>query len=113
MSPLTLQGAPNLTVLMLDTNNKVLQTLSVDFAGVVIPAPVPAKEYTLNGSSNPVAPSYYMTLENRVLATGANRPFLIQPGDTSRSMEAATDLRVIAGLSSVPASFFQAHALYS
>jgi uncharacterized protein (TIGR02600 family) len=54
-----------------------------------------------------------MTLKNRVLATQASRPFLIQPGDTSRSMEAATDLRVIAGLVSVPPTMFKTHPLYS
>jgi len=48
-----------------------------------------------------------------VLATQASRPFLIQPGDTSRSMEAATDLRVIAGLASVPSTLFKPHPLYS
>jgi uncharacterized protein (TIGR02600 family) len=113
MPALVLRGAPNLTVLIVDGNNNTLQTLNVDFpANIGIPAPTPTGEYTLDGSSNTVAPSYYMTLKNRILATGANRPFLIQPGDTSRSMEAATDLRVIAGLSNVPASFFQPHPLY-
>ncbi len=55
---------------------------------------------------NEVYPSYYMTLKNRVLLTQTNRAFLIQPGDTSRTIQAATDLRVIASLTNVPSTMF-------
>ncbi len=65
-----------------------------------------------DASATTLAPSYYMNLENRLLATQRSRPFMIQPGDASRSMEAATDLRVIASLPNVPATFFQPHPNY-
>jgi uncharacterized protein (TIGR02600 family) len=48
-----------------------------------------------------------MCLQNRLEATQGNRPLMIQPGDVTRTVEAATDLRVIAALPNVPASFFQ------
>ena len=114
LSTLVFHGVPGLTVTMLDANGNTLQTLNVNLpANVGVPAPVPIAEYSLNDAGSAVMPSYYMTLKNRVLATQATRPFLIQPGDTSRSVEAGTDLRVIAGLNSVPASMFQAHPLYT
>jgi hypothetical protein len=54
-----------------------------------------------------VVPSFYMNLQNRLRATQGNRPLMIQPGDVVRGLQAASDLRVIAGLVSVPAPFFQ------
>jgi uncharacterized protein (TIGR02600 family) len=109
---LVFKAATPLTVTIRDHNGTVLQTLNITLpTGVGVPAPSPASEYSeQDGSPTPVAPSYYMTLKNRALAS---RPFLIQPNDTSRSMEAATDLRVIASLTNVPASMFKAHPLYS
>jgi len=116
---LTIQGTPTVTVLIKDGKGNTLQTLKVAFpatagySNFVVPAPTLVNEYTLDGSGNAVPPCYYMTLRNRVLATLANRPFLIQPGDSSRSIEAATDLRVVAALPSVPASMFAPHPAYS
>ncbi len=103
-----------LTVTILDTGGNTLQTLAVNLpANVGVPAPVPTAEYALNDAGSAVQPSYFMTLRNRALATQSTREFLIQPGDTSRSVEAATDLRVIASLPNVPASMFQPHPAYS
>jgi uncharacterized protein (TIGR02600 family) len=53
-----------------------------------------------------VSPSYYMSLKNRLLATQRSRSLMIQAGDMSLSVEAQTDLRVIAALANVPSSFF-------
>ncbi len=109
------QGKPSLTVLIRDTNGKTVQTLHIDLpSGVQIPAPTIDGEYSQrDGSTAPVVPSYYMNLRNRLLATKESRPFLIQPGDTSRSIEAATDLRIIAALAEVPSTFFKLHPWYS
>jgi uncharacterized protein (TIGR02600 family) len=111
MPTLIIQEAPNLTVLIQDGNGNTLQTLTVTLPkNTAIPAPTLIGEYSQHdGSAISVTPSYYMTLKNRVLATQASRPFLIQPGDTSRSIEAATDLRVIAGLANVPSTMFKMH----
>ncbi len=105
--------AASLTVVISDGQGNALQTLSVSLPSSSMPAPMPMAEFSQDGSGNPVAPSYYMTLKNRVLLTQANREFLIQPNDISRSVEAATDMRVIAGLSSVPSIFFKGHPLYT
>jgi uncharacterized protein (TIGR02600 family) len=119
MPKLTIQGTPSLTVLIRDGNHNTLQTFNVTLptttgsSNITVPAPTLVNEYSLDGSGNTVPPCYYMTLKNRVLATLANRPFLIQPGDTSRSVEAATDLRVIASLANVPAKMFKGHPSYS
>jgi len=110
---LVFRGVPGLTVAITDAKGNTLQTLSVNLpANAGVPAPNPSGEYSLNDSGSAVQPSYYMTLKNRVLATQSTRPFLIQPGDTSRSMEAAADLRVIAGLANVPSTFFTNHPAY-
>lgn len=111
MPTLIIHGAPSLTVLIQDGPGNPLQTLTVTLPkNTAIPTPTLIGEYSQqDGSATPVMPSYYMTLKNRVLATQASRPFLIQPGDTSRSMEAATDLRVIAGLAGVPSTLFKMH----
>ncbi len=115
MPTLVFKAATPLVVTIRDHNGNTLQTLNVTLpTGIGVPAPNPVSEYSKqDGASTLVAPSYYMTLKNRALATQASRPFLIQPNDTSRSMEAATDLRVIASLTNVPASMFKAHPLYS
>jgi uncharacterized protein (TIGR02600 family) len=54
-----------------------------------------------------------MTLAHRVLTSPAKRAVMIQAGDISRTVEAATDLRVIASLSTVPASMFHAIPNYT
>jgi uncharacterized protein (TIGR02600 family) len=111
---LLLSGTVNLTVLIQDAQGHTLQTLLVNFPGNYgFPAPTPVAEYPQDGSGNIVYPSYYMTLRNRVLLTQLNREFLIQPGDVSRSIQAATDLRVIQGLANVPSSMFAGHPLYT
>jgi uncharacterized protein (TIGR02600 family) len=109
---LVIQGTPSMTVLIEDGNGNSLQTCTVTLPkNTAFTAPTLINEYSLqDGSTSPVMPSYYMTLKNRVLATQASRPFLIQPGDTSRSMEAAIDMRDIAGLVNVPSTMFQMHS---
>ena len=127
MPMMTFNGVTGLTVNIRGRNGDVLQMLKLDLPAFIIPVP------TINGecnhmdgstpessmadwSTNPatqVKPSYYMCLRNRLLATQQSRPFLIQAGDVSRSVEAATDLRVIAALSTVPSTFFQPHFKYS
>jgi len=113
LSSLVFHGVPGLTVTICDNSGNTLQTLAVNLpVNVGVPAPTPVAEYSQNDSGAAVMPSYYMTLKNRVLATQGARPFLIQPGDTSRSMEAATDMRIIAGLTNVTATFFTNHPSY-
>ena len=124
---LTFNSLSGLTVSIRDSNGVTLQTLTINLPGFSIHAP------TINGecdhadgstpsTANPnwatnaasqVAPSYYMTLRNRVLATQNSRAAFIQAGDISRSVQANTDLRVIAGLSNVPSSFFSPLPTYS
>ena len=113
---LAIQKALNVTVLMRGSDGRTLQTLSLPFTNLSggLPAPLPIAEFLQDGSGHAVAPSYYMTLRHRVGLTGTNREFLIQPNDTSRSVEAATDLRIIAALTNIPATtnFFKLHPLY-
>jgi uncharacterized protein (TIGR02600 family) len=118
--PLTFTGMNGITVKILDRNDVTLQTLSVNFPAFTPKSPYAASAPTINGeysfqdgSTNTVAPSYYMNLKNRALATQASRLFLLQPGDLGRSVEAATDPRVVAGLASVPAALFGPHPSYS
>jgi uncharacterized protein (TIGR02600 family) len=111
---LLLGATVSLTVLIQDAQGNTLQTLLVNFPnGYGFPVPTPVAEYSQDGSGNVVYPSYYMTLRNRVLLTQTNREFLIQPGDMTRSVEAATDLRVIQGLANVPSTMFAVHPLYT
>jgi uncharacterized protein (TIGR02600 family) len=124
---LTFNGVTGLTVNIRDRNGNTLQTLSVDLPGFSIHAPTINGEFdhadgTTPSTSNPawtttascqVAPSYYMNLRNRLLATQLSRACMIQAGDITRSVEATTDLRVIAGLNSVPSSLFHTHPSYS
>jgi len=124
--PFEFAGMTGLIVRIRDRSGNVFQTLTVDLPKFSLLAP------TINGecdhadgltpatsssswATNPtfkVVPSYYMNLRNRLLSTQLNRAELIQAGDVSRSVEAGTDLRVIAGLSSVPAALFQPHPSY-
>jgi uncharacterized protein (TIGR02600 family) len=113
MPPITVSGATGLTVRICDSRGVVLQTLKLDLPPFTISAPtIDGEGARMDGSTTPVEPSYYMCLRNRLLATKENRPFLIQPGDVSRSVEAATDLRVIAGLAVAPSTLFQPHPSY-
>jgi uncharacterized protein (TIGR02600 family) len=111
-SAITFNSTVTPTVLIQDASGNTLQTLSLSLPSPGCPVPTPVAEYTQDGAGNTVAPSYYMTLRNRVLLTQTNREFLIQPGDVSRSLEASADQRVIAGLTSVPSGDFGLHPLY-
>lgn len=124
---LTFNGVNGITVTILDSNGVTLQTLTLNFPAFSVHAPTidgecdhadgstPATAQT-NWATNPtcqVPPSYYMTLRNRVLATQNSRAAFIQAGDISRSLEANTDLRVIAGLANVPSTLFGPLPTYS
>ncbi len=114
------------TVHIRDAGQNTLQTLTVNLPTFTMPAPGIDQEGDHADGSTPdtsssgwnaikapfVPPSYYMNLRNRLLATQRSRPFMIQPGDISRSVEANTDLRVIASLATVPATFFSPHPHY-
>ena len=113
VNSMVLASTVPVTVLILDANGNTLQSLTLNFQSTGFPVPNPVAEYTRDGSGNAVEPSYYMTLKNRVLLTATNREFLVQPGDVSRSVEAITDLRVIAGLTNVPSSMFKGHPFYT
>jgi hypothetical protein len=109
----------NLTVQILDRNNQTVQTFLVNLPALS-GTPVVNDEADHFDGSTPgashsdwatnaayaVLPSYYMTLRNRLLATQLSRPLMIQAGDMSLSVEAATDLRLIAALPNVPVNFF-------
>jgi uncharacterized protein (TIGR02600 family) len=102
-----------ITAQILDAKGNVLQTLNLSFPITGgIPVPLPIAEFTQDGAGNTVAPSYYMTLKNRVLLTGTNREFMIQPNDATRSVESITDFRVLAGLTNVPSGLFKVHPSY-
>ena len=118
-----------LTVVISDLNGNTLQTLSVNLPAFSTSAHdlTPIGECTQADGSTPatsqagwitnaacqVAPSWYMNLNNRLRATQRNRAVLIQAADISRSVQANTDLRVIAGLTNVPSSFFSKLPTYS
>ena len=110
---LVISSAVNLTVLIQDPAGNTLQTLAVTIPAGGLPVPNPKAEFSEDGAGNPVYPSYYMTLKNRVLLTQTNRAFAIQPGDMSRTFQAATDLRVIAGLTNVPSAMFAGMPSYT
>ncbi len=123
---LTFNGPVNLTVNICDRNGNILQTLSPSFPTFSIHAPTINGECDHADGSTPataqtnwaattscqVFPSWYMTLRNRLLATQNSRAAFLQAGDISRSVEANTDLRVIAALPSVPSSLFHPHPNY-
>ncbi len=125
--PTSVNGAMAITVNILDPNGVILQTLNLSFPKITIHAPTingecdhadgstPATSHPdwTNNAACQVAPSYYMTLRNRILATQNSRAAFIQAGDISRSVEAATDLRVIEGLSNAPSALFFQHPYYS
>jgi uncharacterized protein (TIGR02600 family) len=118
---LTCSGVNALTVLIRNAKGNTLQTFSVNLPGFTLTAPTIDQECDrydgatpatseaswLTDSSRKVFPSYYMNLNNRLLATQRSRPLMIQPGDIARGIEAATDLRVIAALPTVTSTFFQ------
>ena len=114
-------GVNGLTVLLRDAKANTLQTFTVNLPGFTVSAPTIDGEGDHRDGATPanssatwssdaatqVYPSYYMNLSNRLLATQRSRPLMIQPGDVSRGVEAKMDLRVIAGLVSVPSTLFQ------
>lgn len=127
-------GLGGLTVSIRDAHGKVVQTFQADLPPATKTVPYALQAPTINGecdhrdgdtpgtssadwadaanTATRVPPSYYMSLRHRLLATQRSRPVMIQAGDISLEVEAATDLRVIAGLSSVPASMFHPHPQY-
>jgi len=116
----TCNGPTALTVNIRDHGGKILQTLNVNLPSFNIHAPTINGECDHRDGATPdtsrsdwatnsaaqVSPSYYMCLRNRLLATQRSRSVFLQAGDVSRSIEAATDLRIIAALTHVPATFF-------
>ncbi|MCE0483670.1 MAG: Verru_Chthon cassette protein A [Methylacidiphilales bacterium] len=113
MSPISFSGIKGLTVLIRDHNGNAIQTLQVDLPPFTLLPPTILGECTYaDDLATTVAPSYYMNLNNRLRNTHQGRAFMIQAGDICQSVEAATDLRVIAGLSSVPSSLFRPHPGY-
>jgi uncharacterized protein (TIGR02600 family) len=109
----------NLTVQILDRHNQTVQTFLVNLPALSGTPVVNGEADHFDGSTPgashsdwatnaayAVLPSYYMTLRNRLLATQLSRPLMIQAGDMSLSVEAATDLRLIAALPNVPVNFF-------
>jgi uncharacterized protein (TIGR02600 family) len=104
---LTTAALNGLTVQILDRNGTTIQTCTLNLPAISGRVP------TVNGEadkseavSTAVLPSYYMTLAHRLQNVGMYRPLMIEAGDLSYSVEARTDLRLIAALSSVPASFY-------
>jgi uncharacterized protein (TIGR02600 family) len=131
-STLNFAGVTGLTVVISDTNGNTLQTLSINLPPISTRSPYSIHAPTVSGecdhadgstpstslvnwstnTNDAVSPSYYMNLRDRLLSTQLSRAALIQAGDISRGVEAATDLRVIAGLTTVPSTFFQQHPGY-
>jgi uncharacterized protein (TIGR02600 family) len=119
--PISITGGSALTVTIQDANGNALQTLNAGLPNFTVAAPTIQDEADHRDGATPatadanwaadsvtqVAPSYYMSFQNRLLATQGNRPLMIQPGDVTRAVEAATDLRVIAALPKVTSSFFE------
>ncbi len=105
-------AAVNLTVQLLDPRTGAeLQNLTIAWpsGGVSFQAPTVDDECDQSDHAGGLAPSFYMTLANRIAQTGRCRHALIQAGDVSYGLEAATDLRDIAALASVPSSCFAPH----
>jgi uncharacterized protein (TIGR02600 family) len=123
---ITFNGVNGITVKIRDRNANTLQTLSLNFPTFSIHAPTingecdhadgstPATAHTdwTTNTTCAVLPSWYMNLRDRLLTTQNSRAAFLQAGDISRSIEANTDLRVIAGLASVPATLFHPHPFY-
>ena len=124
---LNFNGVTGLVVRIRDRKANALQTLNVDLPAFSVHSPTINGECdhadgTTAGASNPawatsascqVAPSYYMNLRNRLEATQLSRAEFIQAGDITRSVEAGTDLRIIAALSNVPSTLFHPHPSYT
>jgi uncharacterized protein (TIGR02600 family) len=120
--PIAITGGSGVAAVLQDANGNALQTFKVELPDFKVAAPTIEDECDHRDGSTPataeanwasdssmqVAPSYYMNLKDRLLATQGNRPLLVQPGDVTRGVEAARDLRVIAALPNVPAGFFAA-----
>jgi uncharacterized protein (TIGR02600 family) len=115
---LTFNALNGVKVTLLDRTGTILQTLNLNFPAFSIHAPTIngecdyADDPTLKTNPTTVSPSWYMNLQNRLRAGFTSRALMIQAGDISRSVEAATDLRVIAALPSAPASMFKPHPGY-
>jgi uncharacterized protein (TIGR02600 family) len=129
---LNFAGLSGVKVLITDLQSNTLQTFTLNLPPFSPSAPYAAHAPTINGecdhadalppaasisnwatnSACAVPPSWYMTLNHRLLTSSNSRAVMIQAGDISRSVEAATDLRVIAGLSSVPSAMFHMHHGY-
>ena len=103
----TVNALPGLNVAILDAAGKTVQAFTID-----LPSFTTSHLPTINGEADQaddgskVFPSYYMNLKNRILTTQQNRGFMIrgfmiQAGDASFSMEAQTDLRLIATMPNV------------
>jgi uncharacterized protein (TIGR02600 family) len=119
---MTVAALPGLTVEICDPSGATMQTFTLDLPSFSAQTPTVDGEADHDDGSTPatshadwatnpayhVYPSYYMSLKNRLLATQRSRPLMIQAGDMSVSVEAKTDLRLIASLASVPDTFFGA-----
>ena len=108
---LIFNGVSGLVVHIRDIYGNTLQTLNVDLPAFKLHSPTINGEFDQAEGSSPtttksVFPSYYMNLLNRLRQTQTCRAEFIQAGDIVQSVEANTDLRVIAGLSNVPSSLF-------
>lgn len=120
-------SAQELMVKIRDRSGNTLQTFSVSMPTFSIHAPTANGECDHKDGSTPdssvsdwaknsgnhVDPCYYMNLYNRLMATQLSRNCFIQAGDVVRSVEANTDMRVIAALASVPSSLFHPHPSYT
>jgi uncharacterized protein (TIGR02600 family) len=118
----TCNGA-NLTVTISDVSGHALQTLAVSLPAFTVPQPptingeadhadtIPSTAGWSGNAACAVAPSWYMTLAHRLQTSASSRPLMIQAGDVCGGVEAASDMRVVAGLASVPAALFKPHPL--
>jgi uncharacterized protein (TIGR02600 family) len=119
---LSTSALTGLTAQILDRNGNTIQTFTLNLPAISgqVPTvngeadhcdgstPATSNANWATNSGDAVEPSYYMTLKNRLLATQRSRALMIQAGDMSYSVEARTDLRLVAALPSVPATFFGA-----
>jgi uncharacterized protein (TIGR02600 family) len=127
LARISMSELDGVTVKIRDANHNTLQTFKLTLPAFTCSAPSPLQEVDHYDGASPdtaesnwssdstrlVTPSYYMNLANRLAATQNSRPFMIQPGDVARSIDASTDLRVIAGLNTVTPDFFASHPSYS
>ena len=125
MPTLTCSGVTGLTVLIRDAQANTLQTFTVNLSGFSVLAPTINQECDhsdtpatssatwMTDAAAQVSPCYYMSLANRLLTSQRSRPLMILPGDVVRGIEAKLDLRVIAGLTSVPSTLFQTCPSYT